>query len=106
VSRPVYSERFVAVSGLTSIVSYTVPAGYRMVLRDIDIFQGSQPTAPDFRCRGAGGATIFQITGGVLTDTWSAWRGRQVFYEGERVDFIANVGNCDVTASGYLLTLP
>lgn len=98
----VYSTRFLAWSSETTPGPYEVPAGYVLVLRDLDVYSG-------------GGAIISwklsvndvaTITGGQFTDEsipqTATWRGRQVLQAGEFLTF-ASDGATDGLASGYLL---
>ena len=106
-SRPVYSTRFIASPNPTFPPSYTVPAGFIAVVRDVVVY-----TAP-----GAGGVptTIFIdspncIFFGVESSTGGDTihqELRQVLEPGETIGISSGLGaGCSVMVSGYLLTLP
>lgn len=102
----VYSVQFVALAELTGSHGLDVPAGYKYILRDVDVVNRS------------GSAVAFGLVGSAGQFVWywdplynanalgGQWRGRQVFNPGEQIVFNALSGAWDVTASGYALTLP
>jgi hypothetical protein len=88
--------------GVTDPVSYTVPAGYRAVVRDIDTYNGGDLLQFASYFEGNDLQTIWGVQW-TNVNAWSnQWRGRQVFYAGESFHFRADSG-VDVTISGYLL---
>jgi hypothetical protein len=106
----VYSIRIFATGALApgaGLVGPVVPAGLVYVLRDVDVWNNASSSAVLLQ--------VFNPVGGAL---WSAldpsqplhsgwaWRGRQVYAEGERVGFESFNGTWSVMASGYQLTLP
>ena len=99
-----YSERIWEGRNVTSL-AYTVPAGKRLVIRDIDCFFGGGIGGGAANFTGTLGQTFayFSFTG--LSSSAFEWRGRQVFYAGETVAMVSGQG-IDVTVSGYLLTEP
>lgn len=105
----VYSVRLFQALGLSpgTVVAYTVPAGYRAILRDIDLYSSAGVSNSEIYIEGALGQTIFHAEVAATTQDSPQWRGRQVLYEGETIS--VNVGGAsswDVTISGYELTLP
>lgn len=100
----VYSTRLIEAHA-TSAETYTVPAGYRLVVRDADCFypgglgQSAQLEGP------AGQIFAYFPFAAAVNGVLSSWRGRQVFEPGETITF-ASTAAMDITVSGYLLTLP
>lgn len=106
-SRPVYSKRLFVEEGLNTNLGYTVPAGYVAVLRDVDVFCNLYSTSTEFYVAGVGGAILWYVTVGALTDpSFYQWRGRQVFNAGDIITFAGSSNGVDMTASGYLLSTP
>ncbi len=103
-SRPVYSTRLLGAVGLVGTLSYTVPAGFVAVIRDLDAYNGGGITVTNITLHGSGGQTIWQDDSTTLSRN-SAWRGRQVIFAGETFD-VHTTGAWDVTVSGYLLSTP
>lgn len=102
--RSPFSVRFIDRVGLTSTASYTVPPGYRAVVRDLDVYQGITVSTNKVTFQGRLTQTIWEQHGGGDNDTYGSWRGRQVFYAGETFAIVSNDGfEWDVTLSGYLL---
>lgn len=104
---PVYSTQFIARAGLNVNVGYTVPAGYRAVLRDVDVAcaTGSGDTRIFFLENPQGGLVWVAIANPESYVSFQ-WRGRQVYNPGEIITFNPAEGAWDVMGSGYLLTLP
>lgn len=104
-ARTVYSEHLYSAVGLNGSASRSVPAGFRLVLRDVDVYNG------------AGGTATFFLKGGLGQVIWAhrwalgdgasseQWRGRQVLDEGFSWS-VSTTLPMDVTVSGYLLSLP
>jgi hypothetical protein len=102
-----YTQRFMSAVGDPLAASYTVPEGYRGVIRSIDAWY----TAGD------GGQNVYlqnTSTGAVI---WRAifgddghsltWTGRQVVEELEELEAFSSGGlYASISVSGYLLTLP
>jgi hypothetical protein len=102
---PVYSTNFFAVQGLTASVTYFVPSGKLLVLRDCDVYCNAG-IAPEFRIIGDNAQTIWWVllgiaAGGIRT---AEWRGRQVCSDLLRIT--SSGDPVDATLSGYLLSLP
>lgn len=106
---PVYSTRFCnsSISSAGDTTLYTVPAGFRAVLRDVDIyFGGATGIVVELRATGINFVPFAATT----TDPEpGVWRGRQVLNAGEsltvHVATLPAGGGLNVFASGYLLTL-
>jgi hypothetical protein len=103
-SAPVFSTRFFGLQEVAGSYTYTVPAGYRAVLRCVDLVQqGTSSNAFGLAVIGLG--FIWYID----SATYSAsvhfqWQGRQVLNPGEQLQ--ADLpGLCTIFASGYLLSL-
>jgi len=84
-----------------------VPAGLVYVLRDIDVTCLTNAAGDNFIVQSQ---VLGQLWGVFITSPVSniqfAWRGRQVYNEGERVGFEVGHGTWSIAASGYQLTLP
>lgn len=104
-ARAVYSTRFLEEVGLDGLASYTVPAGFTAVLRDLDAYNASGIAVGRIFLLGHLGQTIWFAVSAEEQDTYQSWRGRQVLLEGEKFTVNTEV-HWDVTVSGYLLTLP
>jgi hypothetical protein len=100
-----YSVRFFGIQGLNGVASYTVPAGYRAVVRDLDVYCDNSGAGGTFFFKGPASQTIWHLSLAATATTDGQWRGRQVFNTGETFLVDADT-NSDVTVSGYLLTAP
>jgi hypothetical protein len=103
----VYSQRFIAVKGLSSTSFNIVPDGYVVVVRDIDTYIGTPTGINGIYFQGHLGQTIWWSEATIGQSQYASWRGRQVFYAGETFAMYADVGALDaydVTVSGYLLS--
>jgi len=103
----VYSQRFVAVQAATSDEVYTVPAGVRAILRDVWAAENPSTPGDTFAIENTAGGFIYVVIfAGAQAETYF-WQGRQVFEPGETIRFhVISIVGMDVTASGYLLSLP
>jgi hypothetical protein len=104
-ARAVYSELLVAELGLTGTATFTVPAGFRCVLRDLDAYNGGTFTSDTIFLHGQLGQAIWYGQTSSSEGSYHSWRGRQVIDQGLTFA-VAVSGTWDVTVSGYLLTLP
>jgi hypothetical protein len=110
VAQTVYSTQFAcqAVTDTGAHSLYTVPDGYRAVLRSVDLVYSS--TAAALAILRLAGTALLIITvpaGGPPINL--PWRGHQVLDEGEVLDLDTSGltdGYVTVIASGYELTLP
>ncbi len=103
---PVYSTRFLAYHdfSISAPATYTVPTGFVLVLRDIDLYNGDVLGNTAFvQFSSTPAVVFFQASWGVNELGWRPWRGRQIFYAGESFTAVANRA-CDILASGYLLS--
>lgn len=109
-SRNVYSLRIFATGGLdvaAGTVGPIVPAGLIYVVRDIDIVDETGAGTDEMVVYGpTGGHVLVLRQGHEIVGFNYAWRGRQVYAEGERVGFQSIAGTWSVSCSGYQLTLP
>jgi len=101
---PVYSRMLLGEHDFTGEASLEIPAGYTVVVRDIDavagISLGGTVWAYDTDGVQFWGVTFSSISGG--KDTLS-WRGRQVI-PGPGFFYISSDFSADFRASGYLLS--
>lgn len=103
-----YSSRFLQAHGGTVDQSFTVPVGYLMVLRCIDVYANVTGDSSIY-FHGALGQTIWTVHWPPLSASHAQWTGRQVFLAGEQIVAhlsVAPLDAIDYTASGYLLTSP
>jgi hypothetical protein len=105
----VYSTQFyqgTPVAGLSNI--YTVPAGYRAILRDLDGVLGFVDGNLALFNLGVNFNGIYAqaIVGNQNLNL--RWRGRQVLDPGDSitVTYVATSATLQIVVSGYLLTLP
>jgi hypothetical protein len=105
VATRLYSVRFFAEVGLNGTRAYAVQAGFRAVVRDIDVYAsaGFSPKHARFFNSAGGTIKLFQVDPDTAIS--SQWTGRQVFEAGELIA-VTTDGPMDVTVSGYLLTVP
>lgn len=101
---PLYSRVLIAETAFTGEASLEVPAGYTVVVRDIDavagISLGGTVWAYDTDGVQFWGFTFTSISGGKVT---GSWRGRQVI-PGPGYVYISSDFSADFRASGYLLS--
>lgn len=102
-----YSTQFAAVQGLVaSSHTYTVPAGFIAIVRDIDAFADTSGTSTFLVARGPASNVFFYAEFLLATTSSKEWRGRQVLNTGETLVLQAGPAAVDVMASGYLLSMP
>lgn len=101
---PLYSKLLLAETGFTGEASLEVPAGYTVVVRDIDVVVGITAGLAVW-AYDTTGAQFFGYTWGATTYTkqTASWRGRQVI-PGPGYFYVSCDGECDFRASGYLLS--
>jgi len=101
---PLYSKLLHAVTGFTGTSTFSVPAGFTVVVRDIDVVVGIAAGITVVAYDGAGN-TFWGVDTGVTTSTKTtfSWRGRQVI-PGPDYFSITCDGACDFRSSGYLLS--
>jgi hypothetical protein len=104
VAQPVYSVNFLSESASTGLKSFPVPAGFRAVIRDLDIVL--EPTGGAvLQLFGAGVGIWIAEVGFEGSFTYYAWRGRQVVDYPSAID-VNTSDTADYRLSGYLLSLP
>jgi len=101
VAQPVYSTRLLGAHNNIGPVPFLVPAGYTVVVRDLDCV--TEPT---------GGCNILLLVAGFLVFirqlglepqfSYTEWRGRIVAFEGEVIQ-VDTTDTSDFALSGYLL---
>lgn len=99
---PVYSTKFVERLSFTGNAPYTVPAGYRAVVRDFALVTDVGPC--EFYLYGALGQSIYYLAG-VAANQWSNWTGRYVANAGETFGVQVPTGKADFALCGFLLAL-
>lgn len=101
----VYSTQFASgvQTGAGSGTLFTVPSGYLVVVRSIQIFQYTG-TAETFQIADGSGVSIATaISPGA---PWQLdWDGRAVLNAGETIEFSTGGGGWTYRVSGYLLTV-
>lgn len=104
----VYSTRFMNGFMEPGIKSYTIPAGYVAVIRDIDVCATGTLSTPVPGVEVDIGGTVFAQLGlpFALQNLSYGWRGRQIANAGEVLNVRTSVGGWYYSVSGYLLTLP
>lgn len=103
-SVPIYSRILISSSGLTGTATLDVPAGFTVVVRDIDVVAGISVGGLVYAYGGDGTKFAAYNFGTVSLDftLWS-WRGRQVLPGPDTFNITTDFA-CDVRASGYLLS--
>jgi hypothetical protein len=97
----VYSTRFLHQQRVAGTSSYTVPTGFRAVVKDINVANVSAASA-EAQVLAAGvilAANVIPAEPGVLR-----WQGMAVVYHGETIQVVDVSGLLAVYVSGYLLT--
>lgn len=103
----VYSTRFCSNYAVSPAASYTVPPGYRAIVRDITAWYaaGSSPGYAYGEIDEVGGAFWYQTMG--EGPSWAQFSGRVVLNEMETLAVVMNSTEPGtIIACGYLLTLP
>lgn len=102
---PVFSTRFLEGRASTG-ATFTVPAGFRAVVRDVTFFNQQTLTVTSMFVLGATGAVVvFFVDNNPTADVYHQWEGRVVYEAGDII--VASAGHIvDFNVAGYLLTLP
>jgi hypothetical protein len=100
----VYTTRFLN-AGAVAFAEFTAPAGYRCVLRDINMLFNGALTADGWSFAIAGKLLAAGQVPSSAVFMWR-WQGRQVIEAGEELTFGASNPNFYVMATGYQLFLP
>ena len=101
---PLYSRVLISSAGITGTATLDVPAGFTVVVRDIDVVAGISVGGLVYAYAGDGAKFAANQFGTVDLDftLWS-WRGRQVIPGPDTFNITTDFA-CDVRASGYLLS--
>lgn len=103
----VYSSNLFELATFSGSSSLVVAADQVLVLRDVDVFSGVLiGTEFEFFLRGGASQVIWYLVSNGEAATVAQWRGRQVIGPGQELTVDVTSGFGDVTASGYLLSLP
>lgn len=103
----VYSHLFIrANSPGPATYSYTVPAGYRAIVRDSDTYAGGSISSSGDCFFDLDGVVYDWFTVDVDTTVVHQWRGRQVAESGSVLTVTITGIAMSTSVSGYLLTLP
>lgn len=100
----IYSSRLMAQAGYTGTLTYLVPSGTTVVVRDIFLVQNS--TAGECGFTGSAGQYFIFIENTTGGGTTFHYELRQVFEDTEHFDFVVTHGSWDLTVSGYILQNP
>jgi hypothetical protein len=103
----VYSSRYWKVHNASGVgaATFTVPAGYRGVLRSVDVYYGgSGAPSATIQIDGAPVVVLQYFSWSPLTPGSRSWSGGQVIETGETVEIVCSDA-MDTVASGYLLPL-
>jgi hypothetical protein len=102
-----YSTLFGVLRGVEtgSVTLYTVPAGYLMVLRDVDLLSNSAGATQVF-IQDGGGAGAWKAFSATAQFQSFQWQGRQVYPAGHELQVVLASGLWIGRFSGYLLTAP
>lgn len=99
----VYSDRFIEELGLNGTVTYTVPSGFTVVVRDIDCYASAGAiNNSHLRFTGYLGETLWFFVVSAQQQASGMWRGRQTFRQGEGFGIVTDAA-FDVRVSGYVL---
>jgi hypothetical protein len=100
----VYSTNFMAAHDVPSTLAYALPAGYVGVLRSVQIFVNTDPPGPaNAVLLGDNGQVVVVLNELVATQALVNQSMRYVFTTGL---FFSTDYAADISASGYLLSLP
>jgi hypothetical protein len=99
----VYSTRFLAGEAISGTLSYTVPAGYRAVVKEVDGL--TTAASSTFVGVQVAGIWIYSQTNPGGSAQVVAWRGMYVAYAGEEIT-IATSQSAAGGVNGYLFEDP
>lgn len=104
-ARPVFSTSFLQQQGMYPSATYAVPAGFRAVVRDIELYWNGPSLDTSVHFIGDQGQTwffdLFTVSSG---QRWGSFTGRVVLDLGFSIT--SDNDPVDVSVSGYLLSLP
>jgi hypothetical protein len=103
----VYSTNFLDLHAAALGIGYEVPAGFKAIVRDIDVFFTALAVI-NLNIIGPSGGTFAYFSYIPSGSAFQDWRGRQVFSPGDVIGVTGTIdaGSFDLRMSGYLLTLP
>lgn len=94
----------------STVALYTVPAGFRAVVRDITIYQNATPLLPNnqFSFQTTTPTVLFWVVPvwQYVTGKTYHWEGRQVMNAGNVLNAVITGSAFYIRVSGYELTLP
>jgi hypothetical protein len=106
VAQPLYTSKILERHGLTGDVDYTVPDGYRLVIRDIAWWVAAPVASGTTQYAfGPAGGTFVWFVVDADTTVMHHEEARYVFNSGDTVTFHSD-SSSDLLVSGYLLTIP
>jgi hypothetical protein len=102
---PVYTTTFIGAQGVTSSVSYQVPAGFTAIVTSCQAY-GDFAVATNLNLHGLAGQTVWHVGAGAAQGKiYSTFEGRVAYGEGTVITVVVENGQAwDITVSGYLLT--
>lgn len=102
----VYSSRFIETSASRADETFTCPAGFVAVVRDIFVFAAGEGSENGVLVLGALLGVIFNARNDGSADLWVTEHMRYVFTAGETITAQATAGSPSIVICGYLLTAP
>jgi hypothetical protein len=111
-ARTIYSSLFFhgELSSPETATLFTVDEGYTAILRDIDVWTDNPLAVNSYFSFGEGSADLFFLAGSLpflpgsaVPPTSYAWRGRQVFEEGQSIQATSQFPLVIARLCGYLL---
>lgn len=103
---PIYSSVLIANAGFTGEASFEIPVDTVLIVRDIDCVAGISAGGLVWAYDTEGvqlWANLFGVIG--AGKQWAGWRGRQVI-PSPGFFYISTDFECDIRASGYILSAP
>jgi hypothetical protein len=103
----IYSTQLCAgTSTVTSTVYYTVPVGTTVIVRDIEVFNGTAGSDSLNVDRGVSGVNqqIIYRAVNLSAAGWAQWKGRAVLNAGEQLMIASGVAGWTFLVSGYVLS--
>jgi hypothetical protein len=101
----IYSIKIAEASFEHGVITLSVPIGFKWIVRDIDVIERSLVGSQQFGALGNLGQFYAFFTSPAAPElTPFHWEGRQVFNQGDTLQFQALGGYWDLSCSGYQLT--
>lgn len=105
-SRPVYSIQILSLAPALPVNTVVVPAGARIILRDVDAVEVSGTVDALLVVKNAAGGYLWAANRFDAPSNYNAqWRGRQVFNPGESIVVQVVSGTWEIQMSGYELAV-